>query len=91
MVLSIQAGNNLLSDAPGTEQNSASVPAYVLAGETASESAQPEIFTERLKPEMGLVSATFSLQRLVFNQGPQRVSDTVSAGQQLIRMRQLRS
>lgn len=79
-VLSIQAGNNLLSDALGTEQNSTSVPTYAFAGETESESTQPEIRMERLKPEMGLVSATFNLQRLVFSQGPQRVSDTVSAG-----------
>ena len=79
-VLSIQAGNNLLSDALGTEQNSTSVPVYAFAGKAESESGQPEILTERLKPEMGLVSATFNLQRLVFNEGPQRVSDTVSAG-----------
>ena len=81
-VLSIQAGNNLLRDALGTEQQSTPAPVYALANDadTKSEPVHQESPGERGRPEMELVSATLNLQRLVFNQGPQRVSDTVSAG-----------
>jgi hypothetical protein len=81
-VLSIQAGNNLVSAALGTEQHSISVPVYSLANDTdtKSEPVKQESPGERVRPEMELVSATLNLKRLVFIQGPQRVSDTISAG-----------